>query len=570
MVEQIDRLTLGILWDRLISICDEAYQAFLKSAFSPVVRDAYDAVFVIFDSKARLIAQASLGPPSFIGTCTNTINHLLRKYSPSTLKPGDVLATNDPWIGTGQINDLTMVRPIFVGNQLVGFTGTVQHLTDIGGVHTQSGIATEIYEEGLRIPPVKLVIGGHMNEELFELIAYNVRANKQVIGDIKAGITTNILGEKLIRKFMEDYELDNLLSVSEAIISLSLQVMKAKIAELPGGEYTHTVFAEGYEENEEIKIKCNITVENEEIDINFDGSSPAIRRGLNVPFVYTKAYAFYALKCVISPELPNNDGSITPIHVSAPEGSILNALPPVATSARHVIGWFVPMAVWGALAHAAPDRIIAESGMPAAMPFMGRSDNGRQFVLPLGCPTMIGGSGARPNSDGEIMAVPTNVARFPIEVWENESDGALLVELAELVPDSGGAGRFRGGLSTESIIVNLSHYPVAMAVTSNRMRYPAQGYFGGGNGRLHEVYINEKRILQKGIYQLNRGDKLKIITASGGGIGNPRERSPQKLLDDLINGYITLSAAKEVYGVEIREDQIRAVKRALTEKSVHV
>jgi N-methylhydantoinase B len=557
-MSRYDKVLFGIMWDRLISIADEVYQAFLKSSFSPVVRDAYDAVFVIFDANARLLAQASLGPPSFIGTSTHTIKHLLNKYPASTLKPGDVLATNDPWMGTGQINDLSMVRPIFKDEDLIGFTGTVQHLTDIGGVHTQSGIASDIYEEGLRIPPSKIVDAYRMNDELFELIAYNVRIPEQVIGDIKSGITANILGEKLILRFMEEYSLRDLTNLSDFIINRSLEAMQRKIAEIPKGKYMHEIFAEGYGEHDLVKIVCNVSVRDDTVHVDFSGTSPAIRKGLNVPFVYTKAYTLYALKCVISPDLPNNEGSIMPIDVSAPEGSILNAPPPLPTSARHIIGWFVPMAVWGALAKAVPDKVIAESGMPAAMPFVGTSDEGRQFVLPLGCPTMIGGSGARPGSDGEIMAVPTNVARFPIEVWEMESDCSLLVEKAQLVTDSGGAGEYRGGLSVESVIVNLAKRPVMVAITGGRMRYPAQGYFGGHAGRPHEVYINNERILSKGLYELKSGDRLRIVTASGGGMFSPRRRDVQKVLEDYKNGYISLDAARNIYGVEINQSTLEA------------
>jgi len=551
-LNQYDKLLIGILWDRLINICDEAYQAFLRSSFSPVVREAYDAVFVIFDEKARLIAQASLGPPSFMGTSTNTIKHLLKKFPTTTLKPGDVLATNDPWIGTGQINDLTMVRPVFKNGSLIGFTSTVQHLTDIGGVHTQSGIASEIYEEGLRIPPCKLVDNGSINEELFEIIANNVRVPEQVIGDIKSGITTNLLGEKLLLKFMEEYEIDSLTDVADEIITRSLAVMRKRIAMIPKGDYTHEVLAEGYSENETIRIKCNVSVKNDEIYVDFSGTSPALRKGLNVPFVYTRAYTLFALKCVVSPDLPNNEGSIMPITVTAPEGCILNSTPPSPTSARHIIGWFVPMAIWGALAKAVPDKVMAESGMPAAMPFIGKNKNGGQFILPLGCPTMIGGSGARPSSDGEIMAMPTNVARFPIEVWERESDGSLIIERAELVIDSGGAGKYRGGMSVETIILNRSTEPVTVAVTGNRMRYPAQGYFGGHSGRLHEVYINDERILSKGVYELKYGDRMRIITASGGGMYSPLERDREKIIEDYKNGYISLSAAKNIYGIDIK------------------
>ncbi len=554
-----DSLTLGILWDRLVSICDEVYQAFLKSSFSPVVREAYDAVFVLFDDKARLLAQASSGPPSFIGTSPNTIRELLKKFPPNQLSPGDAIATNDPWIGTGQINDLSMIRPIFQDERLVGYTGTVQHLPDIGGAHTMSGIASEIYEEGLRIPPRKLVNKGTIDKDLLELIQSNVRIPEQVIGDIKAGLTANALGERLTLEFMREHKLDNMKELAEAVITKSEEVTRRRISEIPPGDYKNEIKAEGYGEKDSITIACTVKISSGEITVDYEGTSRYVQKGLNVPFVYTGSYTRYALKCAINPELPNNEGSTEPIKVLAPATCILNAPPPTATSARHIIGWFVPMAVWGALSKALPKRVIAESGMPAMATFIGKNHEGKQFVLPIG-PTIIGGSGARPENDGEIMSMPTNIARVPIEIWEKGAGNTLTVDRCEIATDSGGPGKYRGGPSVESAIVSLSHDPIAVALTGSRTRYAAQGYFGGHPGRLHETWINKKRLFAKGIYELNEGDILKIVTASGGGMFKPEKRDIEKVLEDYRNGYVSKDAARRIYKVKIEPTRLRAYR----------
>lgn len=543
--EEIDNLRRGILWDRLVSIADEVYQSFIKSSFSTLVRDSYDAAFVLFDEKARLLAQASLGPPSFIGTSTNTINELLKRFPKEGFKPGDIVGTNDPWIGTGQINDLSMIRPIFHRESLIGFTSTVQHLSDIGGAHTMSGIASDIYEEGIRIPPSVIVKEGLRNKDLFEIIENNVRVPRQVLGDINAGITANALGERIVQSFVQEYKLD-LLKLSNSILGLSRDIMKRNIRKFPKGVYTKEISAEGYLESETIRIVCAVEVKDEEVIVKFDGTSPCVERGLNVPFVYTSSFSRYAIKCVICPEIPNNEGSMEPVKIIAPQGCILNAPPPHSTSARHITGWFVPMAVWGALAESAPDRIIAESGTSSMITFSGSASDGTRFVLPIG-PSIIGGSGARPTKDGEIMAMPTSLGRVPFEVWEKESGGSLLVEKAEIVQDSAGAGKFRGGPSTESIIVNRSENSVAVAVTGGRTRFASQGYFGGMAGRRHEVYIDERRIMDKGVFELRPGSRLRLITPAGGGMFSPNERQREKVDEDITNGLVSIESAKSIY-----------------------
>lgn len=547
---EINDIARGILWDRLVSIADEVYQAFIQSSFSTLVRDSYDAVFVLFDEKARLLAQASLGPPSFIGTSTNTITELLKRFPKEQFMPGDIVGTNDPWIGTGQINDISMIRPVFKEDMLIGFTSTVQHLPDVGGAHTMSGIASDIYEEGLRIPPSIIAKQGVPNKDLMEIISANVRVPAQVIGDIKAGMTSNALGERLVLELLRDYDLNSLSHLSESIISVSREIMEKRIGEFPNGKYQNEILAEGYLENETIRINCTVEVEEDHVIVDFTGTSPCVHKGLNVPFVYTSSFSRYAIKCVLSPDIPNNEGSMSPVEIIAPEGCILNAPPPHSTSARHITGWFVPSAVWGALAPVAQNRIIAESGMPSMVTFAGKTLEGSPFVLPIG-PTIIGGSGARPDSDGEIMAMPTNVARVPVEVWEKESGGSLIVERCEIMTDSSGAGKYRGGPSTESVISSLSSELIAVAVTGGRTRFPAQGYFGGTAGRRHEVYINDRRVMDKGIFELEQGHKLRLSTPAGGGMFDPKERSREKIPEDLKNGFISEKAAKEIYGFNL-------------------
>src|SRR5487761_680231 len=358
-------MSFGFLWDRLISITDEAYSALIRSSFSPIVREALDATCQLFDSKGRSIAQAWAGPPSFIGTLPTTLKEILKVVPREELRPGDVLATNNPWIGTGQINDISIILPIFDESrrEIIAYSGAVSHLPDIGG-QLWSAMSGDVFEEGLQIPPMKIVKRGIFNSTMRELIKANVRLPIQTMADILSDISSVETMGRLLRSVLSEYGLKDIEWVSNAIISTSLRAVEKDLEAIGSGTCKSEVNVEGFETDH--KILCQVSIRGKKMSIDFEGTSARSNFGINSPFVYTRAYTVYAAKCVVSPQVPNNQGTMDVFEVRAPENSVLNPSPPAACGARHIMGWHAPIAVWRALSKIVPDRVIADPGLPSS------------------------------------------------------------------------------------------------------------------------------------------------------------------------------------------------------------
>ncbi|WP_089720865.1 hydantoinase B/oxoprolinase family protein [Candidatus Entotheonella palauensis] len=551
-----DDIALTIQWDRMVSIVDEIFLSLIRTSFSTIVREAYDLCCSVFDRQGRLLSQATQSAPSFLGTLPQTVRHFIKRFPPETLRPGDILITNDPWLGTGHLYDVSVIRPVFRGDTLVAFTGTVTHLPDIGGIGF-SAVAREVFEEGLRIPPMKLAEAGKLNETLLNLIRENVRVPEQTLGDLHANIAANQTGARLIVDLMDEYGLESLDALSDAIQSRSEAAMREAIRELPDGRYTHQFDIEGFDIERPIAVACSVEIRGEEVYIDFAGTDPTIPAGVNVPFCYTYAFCAYAIKCITTPTLPNNDGSFQPVHATAPEGCILNATPPAATGGRHAVGHFVPFAVWGALADIVPERLAAETGLMNAINFTGRDLRGQPFS------TLCfsgGGFGARATKDGLHTTIgPSNVAVTSVEALESTT--GLLVRRKELWTDSGGAGQFRGGLGQELAFQNRSAHPVVVACFGNRTSFPAAGYQGGKPGAQRVFYIEENAVHPKGRHFLQPGEQVlmpgqtqTLRDAGGGGFGEAWERRVEDVAADVRAGYVSPDGALRDYGVEVDTD----------------
>jgi N-methylhydantoinase B len=540
----LDAISLGIMWDRLISITDEIVSTLVRTSFSTIVREAYDLTAVVTDAEGHLLAQGRWSAPPFIGTAPLTMAHTMAKFPPESLKPGDVLATNDPWMGTGHMYDITVMRPVFRGETLVGYTMSITHLPDIGGAGFGT-TATEIYHEGLRLPLCKLVREGQVDEFLLELIAANVRVPEQVIGDVMANVACNEVGGRQVLEFMEEYNLDSLAELSGAIRSQSERMTREAILEIRDGTYHNKIRIEGIDDA--ITLACCVEVDGDNVRINMDGTDPVVRRGINVPFCYTNAMALYSMKCLTVPSLPNNEGSTKPVQVSAPKGCILNAQPPSPTGGRHIIGHFVSPLIFGALAEAAPERVQADTGMIDLMNFVGTHKNGRGVSTIYFC---AGGFGALRNHDGPpTVPGPSNMAVVPTEVWEGVT--STLVEKRALLPDSGGAGEARGGLGQEIIIRNDSGHPMTIFSMANRSEFPPVGLLGGENGPLRQHRVNDEVIHPKGQQVLAPGDRVTLREPGGGGFGAAQDRPREKVLADVENGFVTAEGALRDYGVKV-------------------
>ena len=545
-MREFDSVELGIMWDRLISIVDEIVSALVRSAFSTNTKYAGDLSCVLFDANGNSLSQGTFSQPSFTGTAPPTLRHMLKRFPPATLEPGDVLITNDPWMGTGHLYDVNVMRPVFRGTSLVGYTISVTHLPDIGGLGFGTG-ASDIYQEGIQIPINKLYKAGRLNEELLEMILANVRLRDMVSGDIMANVTCNEVGGRALLEFMDEYGLDDLAPLSGAIIRQTERAMRAAIREIPDGVYQNEIEAEAIDGN--VTLAVVITVEDGNITLDYAGTGPAVSRGINVPLCYTRAYTNYAVKTLTIPEVPNNEGAGNPITLRAPENSILNAQPPFPTGGRHVIGHFVAPLVFGALANVIPERVPAESGMMTQVNYFGTRPDGETVSSIL---FSAGGYGALHGMDGwATVSAPGNMINVPVEVWESEIGVTYLHK--RLYPNSGGAGKYRGGAGQDMLIRNDTGNPLTLSCFAGRTEVAPQGHLGGRPGGRRELQVNDEVVHPKGRYVLAQGDTMRTLEAGGGGVGDPADGAIEALRRDIAEGFLTVEGARLQHGLNSDE-----------------
>lgn len=505
--------TLQVIWSRLVATVDEAAATLVRTSFSTIVRDSNDYACVLTDAEGRSLAQSSLSIPSFIATLPRTVRAMLERYPAETLQPGDVLVTNDPWLGTGHLPDLSMAVPIFRHGRLVAFAATAAHLPDIGG-RIRSPDARELYEEGLRIPVTKLVVGGAVNQQLVEIIEANVRVPTQVMGDIWAQAAANHRASVSLLALMDDHGLNDVVELASEIHSRSETAMRNAIKALPDGEYDFEVRGDGVADFP-IGIRVRVRVHGDSLEVDYAGTSQQVPYALNVVPSYTFAYTAFALKCVLDPLLPNNEGCFAPISVSAPLGSILNPQAPAPVGARALTGHLLPSAVFGALHAAVPDKVQAASGSPLwGVQLAGEEPSGRYAGLFF----FNGGQGASARQGGvDCLSFPSNMAATPAEVIERELPLRVLEK--SFRAGSGGAGRNPGGRGQRLRLKHVGTASASLAFLAERIRNPAFGLAGGEAGALGRVLLNGEVIDPKARYQLRPGDELVCETPGGGGYG---------------------------------------------------
>jgi N-methylhydantoinase B len=433
------------------------------------------------------------------------------------------------------------MRPAFRNGRLVGYALSISHLPDIGG-RGFSALNLNMYEEGLQIPITKLFRGGKPNQELIELIRQNVRVGEQVIGDLMANVAATEVGCRQLVEFMDEYGLDDLDGLSEMIIGQSERAMRKAIAAIPDGVYSNRIQVEAFDTP--VALACAVIVAGDRLRIDFEGTGPALAAAINVPMCYTRAVAAYAIKALVLPNVPNNEGSVSPIEVSAPRGCILDAQPPVATGARFMVGHFVAPLVFGAMAEALPDLVQSDSGMMNILNVVGKDRQGREFTTLF---FSAGGFGALKGLDGTpATPSPSNMMVMPTETWENLT--GLRVVSRSLRPDSGGAGEFRGGLGQRIVLRNDTGHPLTVFIMGARTEFPARGACGGKAGALREYRLNGEVVHPKGRYELATGDVLELLDAGGGGYGDPANRDPRRVEEDLRQGFVSPEAAARDYG----------------------
>jgi N-methylhydantoinase B len=548
MTNTIDPITLEVLWNRLLSVVNEQQVTLMRTAFSTIVRESQDLACGVFDTHGWMIAQSLTGTPGHINAMATGVRHFLKAYPAETLQPGDVLITNDPWQTAGQINDMTILTPVFKGERVIGYFASTCHAPDIGG-RVFSGEAREVYEEGLRIPITKLFIRDEPNRELFKIIRANVRTPDETIGDLYAQTSSNAVGARELLHFMDEFSLDSIDPLAGEIITRSERAMREAIRELPNGRYENESWSDGFDEP--IRIKVAVTIEDEDLFIDFDGSSPQSSRGINVVLNYTHAYASFAIKAAVSPEVPHNEGAFRPVHVTAPPGSILNCREPAAVASRHLIGHFLPGVIFGALAPVMPGRLMACGADPIWISvWHGKWPVSEEpFTFSL---FQCGGTGARAIKDGlNTTGFPSGVAGVPAEVMESLTP--LVQYRRELRADSGGPGTYRGGLGQWTEVAYRGDASWGVSALVDRTRFPATGLEGGKSGSPGEFLVNNTmRPQPKALISLAPGARVQLNPPGGGGYGNPFQRPGDLVLNDVVNGYVSLEAAEREYGVVIR------------------
>ena len=540
----IDPVTLEVLWTRLIQVTNEQAAALMRTSFTPIVREVGDLSAAVFDARGLMLAQAVTGTPGHINSLATGMKHFVAAYPPRTLSPGDVLITNDPWMTSGQLNDLSVVTPVFDKRKLIGFFGNTCHAIDIGG-RGLSADATEVYEEGLAIPIMKLYDRGKPNEPLFQLLAANVRAPEEVLGDLHAQVAGNQVGADRLLAYLDEMGLDDLDEIGREILGRSERAMRDAIASIPDGDYERTCFVDGM--GEPVRIHCRLSVHRDEIIADFTGSSPQVERGMNVVLNYTTAYTNYALKCAIAPEVPHNEGSFRPVSVTAPEGSIFNCRFPAAVAARQIAGHYIPHAVFGALERVLPGRVIAEGAGGIWLTTV-RGAGPDRFVSVF---FSAGGTGARPTADGlSTTAFPSGVASSPVEVIE--TTGPLVIRRKEYRRDSGGPGRFRGGLGQVIDVEVRTGQPYVVSTLSDRFGQPARGYAGGKPGARSGFRASTGATRRPTLSMaMPAGATFRLELPGGGGYFNPLDRAPEMVAEDVAEGLVSPAAAYRDYGVRV-------------------
>jgi N-methylhydantoinase B len=540
----LDSIQLGLIWQRLNGIVDQVSETFIRAAFSTVVRENYDMAFSLLDVRGRQFAQSKRSIPSFIGTLPRTLAAVLKKFPLKTFKPGDVIITNDAWIGTGHLNDISMICPIFVNGRLIAFAGSTAHTVDIGGA--PSPTAQDCFEEGLCIPICKIVEQGSEIPLVIDFLTENLRAPDETLGDIRAQFAAYHDCQQKLAHVLEDEGLNDLEDVIEEIISRSSKSMRDVIASLPDGRYCDEFQVDGFDVP--LTIKCAVTIKGDTIDVDFAGSSAQIDRPINCVLNYTYAYSCFALKCLLDPEVPNNSGAFETVTVRAPEGSLFNAARPAPVWGRHLTGHYAPPAIFGALSQILPGKVIAESGSPLwNVYFKGHQEkDGAPFIKMF---FMNGGHGAQSANDGPgCLSFPSNVSNQPVELFENQAP--LLITEKCFVPDTAGAGKFRGGDAQRISFRSNASTPITMTIRHERITYPPRGLLGGGNGAPGKDLINGETIPAKSRQVLEPGDLATFQMPGGGGLHDARERPKGAVSRDIKRGLLSPEQAHLSYGYD--------------------
>jgi len=553
-----------VMWNRLISVVEEQAQALVRTAFSTSVREAGDLSAGVYNAEGLMLAQAVTGTPGHVNAMADAVAHFIRRIGRENINEGDVYITNDPWEGTGHLHDITVVSPSFHNGHHVGFFACTAHVVDIGG-RGFGADAASVYEEGLYIPIMKFADRGTVDETLIRIVRGNVREPDQLVGDMYALATCNEIGHRRLVEMMDEFALADLEGIGDFILENSRRATLERIAALPRETATGEMRIDGFATPIDLKVK--LSIERDRMHCDFTGTSGLDKKGINVPLVYTKAYACYALKCAIAPEIPNNAASLAPFEVSAPVDSIVNAVHPAPVALRHVIGHMIPDTVYDALDKILPATVPAEgAGCLCNFQVSLRPAPGKQGQRSEVLTFNSGGAGARPSVDGlNATAFPSGVMTMPIEATEHT--GPVIIWRKELRPDSGGAGEHRGGLGQCMEVGADAGHEFDFSAMFDRVDHPARGRQGGQDGAPTTIAQDDGTPMQgKGKQHVSEGRRVMLAFPGGAGYGEASHRDPALVKRDLARGYISAEAARDDYGMsaEAVEAVLAAVAKGET------
>jgi len=554
----IGQLDIAVIWGRLAAIAEEMAEAQQRTAYSDQVREGGDYSTAVFDAAGRLLAQANRSP-AHLGAMPGAVRNMLTEYPAETLAPGDVVVLNDPYLGAGHLPDLFAMSPAFLQDTLVGFVASCVHLTDVGGPAPGSQAVvgvTELVQEGLRLLPTLLYRGGEPVAELHRLIAANVRVPDAVLGDIRAQRSALHVGAHKLAQLHLDKGSELIAEAADEILDRSEEAVRRQLREIPDTRVSFVDHIDDYGPGTPpIRIQVTVTIDGDRIDFDFSGTDPQTPSSLNCTLSYVRAYCYWATKAVTTRDtIPQNEGQLRPVRVSAPAGSFFNPVAPAALGGRALMNQRIVELIFGALAKAIPERVCAASGQ-WLNPILGGTDptTGRPFIF---YDYVMGGVGARMTRDGiDAMSPVVSVENIPVEA--QEARNPILVERQELIPDSGGAGRFRGGLGLRKDVRVLADDAVLSNLTDRHVFAP-YGLDGGREGILGEIVLNpgrpgERRLHSKELVRLARGDVVSFRCSGSGGVGRPQERPREQVRADLREGVISPAAARDVYRLEVSE-----------------
>ena len=557
--DPLSPIRLQLMWDRLIAVVEEQALALMRTGFSTSTREAGDLSAGVFDLDGAMLAQAVTGTPGHINSMARAVYHFLDRFPAKTMKEGDIFLTNDPWKGTGHLHDFTFVTPTFRRGKMVALFASTCHVVDIGG-RGMGADARQVYEEGLYIPLMRFAREGKVDETLTDIVAANVREPIQVVGDLYSLATCNEIGCRRLIEMMDEFAIDDLDRLGQHILEKSRQASLEAIRKIKPGDYKFSMRVDGYDKP--IDIVATMKIGDTGIDVDFTGTSGVSAFGINVPVCYTEAYASFGVKCIVAPKVPNNEGSLEVIRVTAPEGCILNAKHPAPVAARHVTGQMLPDVMFGCLHQALGGGVPAEGASClwnlSALGGPGRADGDPADTINATTFTIMsfhaGGTGARPGRDGlSATAFPSGVRNVPVEV--NETISPIVIWKKEYRQDSGGAGEFRGGLGQVMEVGTLDAAPFAISAYYDRIDHPPRGRDGGQNGMAGILALESgKKLRGMGQQTIPQKDRLIISMPGGGGLGNPRKRAAASVADDVRQGFISSDAARRDYGVAVNDD----------------